>query len=176
MSPHQALSKYSIAIIWQFDGAARRVRFVLRCERHGRDVFVCRRGMGRVCRGTQSVLRKGKTEMKKNLSIFFFALLFAPLFSQAQGWGSFTGRVTDPKGGAVGGAQVTAAQEDTGFARAATTDEDGLYVIPSLRPATYGVTVEAKGFSVTRQMGVVLQADQTLTLNISIAVGPNKEH
>src|SRR5206468_2582049 len=91
MSPHQALSKYSIAIIWQFDGAARRVRFVLRCERHGRDVFVCRRGMGRVCRGTQSVLRKGKTEMKKNLSIFFFALLFAPLFSQAQGWGSITG-------------------------------------------------------------------------------------
>jgi len=28
MSPHQILSKYSIAIIWQFDGAARRVRFV----------------------------------------------------------------------------------------------------------------------------------------------------
>jgi len=37
------------------------------------------------------------------------------------------------------------------------------------------VTVEAKGFSVTRQMGVVLQADQTLTLNISIAVGSKTE-
>jgi hypothetical protein len=34
--------------------------------------------------------------MKKNLLIAFFALLFAPLFSMAQGLGSIAGRITDP--------------------------------------------------------------------------------
>jgi hypothetical protein len=113
--------------------------------------------------------------MKKNLLIAFFVLLLAPWFSEAQGLGSIAGRVTDPIGGAVADAQVTATQEDTGFFRKATTDADGLYVIPSLRPATYRVTIEARGFSVRREMGIVLQADQTLTLNVAIAVGSNTE-
>jgi outer membrane receptor protein involved in Fe transport len=113
--------------------------------------------------------------MKKKLFIVFFAFLFAPLFSHAQGLGSITGRVTDPNGGAVAGANVTATQADTGFTRSATTDADGLYVIPSLRPAMYNLLVEAKGFSTTRQMEIVLLADQTLTLNINIAVGPTTE-
>jgi hypothetical protein len=120
-------------------------------------------------------LRKGKTEMKKKLFIVFFAFLFAPLFSHAQGLGSITGRVTDPNGGVVAGATVTATQADTGFTRAATTDADGLYIIPSLRPATYNLSVEAKGFSTSRQMDVVLLADQTLTLNIANTVGSTTE-
>jgi Carboxypeptidase regulatory-like domain/TonB dependent receptor-like, beta-barrel len=113
--------------------------------------------------------------MKKKLLIVFFALLFAAFFSHAQGLGSIVGRVTDPNGGAVAGAEVTAKQEATGFARSATTDADGLYIIPSLRPATYSVTVEAKGFSTSRQMDITLLADQTLTVNVSVAVGSTTE-
>ncbi|HXA00193.1 MAG TPA: TonB-dependent receptor [Candidatus Dormibacteraeota bacterium] len=113
--------------------------------------------------------------MKKNLLLAFFAFLIAPVISHAQGLGSIAGRVTDPEGAAVAGAQVTATQESTGFARSATTDTDGLYVIPSLQPATYRLTVEAKGFSTTRQMDIVLLADQTLTLNVSVALGSTTE-
>src|SRR5882724_9174391 len=113
--------------------------------------------------------------MKKNLLIAVLALLFAPVISQAQGLGSISGRVTDPNGGAVAGAQVTATQEATGFTRSATTDADGLYVIPSLRPATYHVTVEAKGFSTSKQMDIVLQADQALALNVTLSVGSTTE-
>jgi hypothetical protein len=107
----------------------------------------------------------------KNAFIAFFALLFVPLFASAQGLGSITGRVTDPGGGAVGSANVTATQEGTGTVRTATTDSDGLFVIPSLRPATYTVTVEANGFSVYRAHDVVLLADQTLTVNFSLKLG-----
>jgi hypothetical protein len=113
--------------------------------------------------------------MKKKLLIVFFALLFAPLFSHAQGLGSITGRVTDTNSGAVAGATVTATQIDTGFIRSATTDADGLYVIPSLRPATYTLSVEAEGFSSSRQTGIVLQADQTLTVNVTVSVGSTTE-
>jgi hypothetical protein len=87
--------------------------------------------------------RKGKASMKRNVLIAFFALLVVPLFSQAQGLGSILGRVTDPAGAGVAAAQVTATQEGTGFSRAASTDTDGFYVLPSLKPATYSLTVEA---------------------------------
>src|SRR6266436_5818081 len=113
--------------------------------------------------------------MKENVLITLLALLFAALFSHGQGLGSIVGRVTDPAGAAVAGAQVTATQEGTGFSRSATTDTEGLYVIPSLQPAIYNLTVEAKGFSTSKESGVTLLADQTLTVNVSVKLGVTTE-
>jgi len=113
--------------------------------------------------------------MKKILLIVFFALLFVPLSSHAQGLGSIVGRVTDPAGAAVAGAQVTATQVGTGFSRSALSDSEGLYVIPSLQPATYSMTTEAKGFSTSKQTDVILLADQTLTVNIGLKLGVTTE-
>ena len=73
--------------------------------------------------------------MKKIVLIAFFALLILPPFANAQGLGSITGRVVDPGGGAVGGAQVAATQEGTGFSRSAVTDTDGLFAHPAAGPA-----------------------------------------
>ena len=115
--------------------------------------------------------RKGKTEMKKNLFIVFFALLLAPLYAHAQGLGSIVGSVTDPAGAGIAGAQVTATQVGTGYSRSAITDAEGLYVLPSLRPAVYNLAVEAKGFSTLKQSGITLLADQTLTLNMGMKLG-----
>ena len=113
--------------------------------------------------------------MKKNVPFALFALLFVPLLSHAQGLGSITGRVMDPGGASVAGAQVTATQEGTGFSRSAVTDTDGLYVIPSLQPATYRLTVEAKGFSTSKESGITLLADQTLTVNVGVRLGMTTE-
>jgi len=112
-------------------------------------------GAGLVC-GASGMIgadnpRKGITEMKKHVLIVLFALLFVPLFSDAQGLGSVAGRVTDPSGAAVASARVIATQEGTGYSRTAGTDTEGLYVIPSLQPATYNLTVEAKGFSTSKE-------------------------
>jgi len=120
-------------------------------------------------------LPKGKTEMKKNVLFVLFAFLLAPVLSHAQGLGSITGRVTDPAGASVAGAQVVATQEGKGFSRTATTDTEGLYVIPSLQPATYILTVEAKGFSTSRETDLTLLADQTLTVNIGLKLGMTTE-
>src|SRR6266852_2538402 len=120
-------------------------------------------------------LPKGKTEMKKNVLFGLFAFLLAPELSHAQGLGSITGRVTDPAGASVAGAQVVATQEGKGFSRTATTDTEGLYVIPSLQPATYILTVEAKGFSTSRETDLTLLADQTLTVNIGLKLGMTTE-
>jgi Carboxypeptidase regulatory-like domain len=109
--------------------------------------------------------------MKKLPLLALFTLLFTSIATYGQGMGSIVGRVTDPTGSVVSGAQVTATQGGTGFTRTTQTDADGLYVLPSLHPATYDVTVEAKGFSISKQKDVVLLADQTLTLNVALALG-----
>jgi len=112
--------------------------------------------------------------MKKQAAIASFALLMVPVLSHAQGLGSIVGTITDPSGGAIASAQVTATEVGTGFAREARTDDQGYFVIPSLRPAAYRVSVEAKGFSVAKQ-GVTLLADQTLTVNIQLKLGMSTE-
>jgi hypothetical protein len=113
--------------------------------------------------------------MKKNALMVLFALLLAPRFSHPQGLGSIVGRVTDPAGASVAGARVAATQVGTGFSRNAITDTEGLYVIPSLQPATYGLTVEARGFSTSKESGITLLADQTLTVNVSLKLGMTTE-
>jgi len=113
--------------------------------------------------------------MKKNSLIAFFALLFAPLLSHAQGLGSIVGRVSDPSGASVASAKIIATQEGTGFSRTALTDAEGLYVIPSLQPAKYALSVEARGFSTSKNSGIELLADQTLTVNFTLKLGITTE-
>src|SRR6266404_5036352 len=113
--------------------------------------------------------------MKKQVLFVVLALLFVPVISQAQGLGSIAGRITDPEGASVPNAKVTAVQVGTGFSRAALSDPEGLFVIPSLQPATYNLSVEANGFSTSRESGIVLLADQTLTVNMSLKLGMTTE-
>src|SRR5216684_1688752 len=112
----------------------------------------------RVVKAPGTLRQTGMAET--NVLIVLFALLFSPLFSHAQGFGSIAGRVTDPSGAAVASAKVIATQEATAFSRTAVSDTEGLYVIPSLRPATYSLTVEAAGFSISKENGINLLADQ----------------
>ncbi len=63
----------------------------------------------------------------------------------------------------------------SGFSRTALTDAEGLYVIPSLQPAKYALSVEARGFSTSKNSGIELLADQTLTVNFSLKLGMTTE-
>src|SRR5437879_9362337 len=89
----------------------------------------------------------------------------------AQGLGTIGGTVVDPSGALIPGAKVTVTEVGTGLSRGATSDEQGRYVIPSLRPATYELTSENPGFSKFVQRGITLLADQNLTLNVTLRVG-----
>ena len=108
------------------------------------------------------------------LLLLLGCLVYSPL-SLAQGLGSIVGRVTDPSGAAVASARVTATEQGTGFSRSAIADVEGLYVIPSLQPATYRLSVEATGFSTSREPGIAVLADQTLTVNVALRLGAATE-
>jgi hypothetical protein len=98
------------------------------------------------------------------------AFIFVPTAS-AQGLGSIQGTVTDDSGAVVPGATVTAVQLNTQHPIIATSNKDGLYILLSLQPTSYSITVSAPGYASFRQTNLVLQADQFLTLNVKLAIG-----
>src|SRR5215831_6275817 len=85
--------------------------------------------------------------MNKNIA-FAIALSFllVPGLALAQGLGSIVGTVTDPSGAVVVSAQVKVTEQGTGFTRNAATNSEGYYVLSSLRPAEYTLTISATGF------------------------------
>ena len=101
------------------------------------------------------------------------ALLF--VFSScnvsAQAYGTINGTVTDPSGQAIAGAKVTVTNTANGQSRSVSTSSEGLFVVTSLNPATYSVSVEQSGFKKVTQSHVVLQASQSLTINIPLSIG-----
>ncbi len=97
------------------------------------------------------------------------ALLAAPgLFAQT---GQITGRITDPAGAVVPGAQVTITASDTGVSRTTESNSDGYYTAPSLLPGQYTVSVDHQGFRPVVRPGLQLQVEQTLRVDFALEVG-----
>jgi hypothetical protein len=70
---------------------------------------------------------------------------------------------------------VSATQTLTGAATAVKSGADGSYVFPALLPSNYSITVSAKGFESFSQTGIVLEADQSVTVNVKLKVGSSAE-
>lgn len=83
---------------------------------------------------------------------------------------SIVGTVTDPSGSLVPSAVVHVTNEGTSQTRNAVANGQGYYVVPSLAPSTYTLKVEAPGFSPYTRTGIVLQADQTATNNVTVSL------
>ena len=93
----------------------------------------------------------------------------------AQATGQINGVVADNSGGVVPGVTVFAVESGTGIARDTITGANGRYSFLSLRPTTYEIRAELAGFRTVRQTDVVLQANQNLTLNITLELGELSE-
>src|SRR5260370_23722013 len=93
--------------------------------------------------------------------------LLAGLLS-AQGYGTIVGTVTDPSGAVVAGARIKATDEATSVSRETLSNDQGYFVLPSLRPSTYSLTIYVKGFASAVRKGITLQADASVTVNQSV--------
>ena len=103
----------------------------------------------------------------------FFALSTAA--GLAQGYGTISGTVTDPSGAVIPSATVTATQVETSREIVVTSGQAGGFVFSTLPPANYSLSVSANGFQVSRQTGIVLQANQALTVNVTLPIGSDTE-
>jgi hypothetical protein len=81
------------------------------------------------------------------------------------------GMVRDPTGAAVPGAAVTVANEKTGVTNKVRSNGVGWFVVPYLLAGDYSVEVEQSGFRRYSQRAIKLDVQQTLSLNVELAVG-----
>jgi hypothetical protein len=96
--------------------------------------------------------------------------LAAPGFPQIDN-GNITGRVTDPSGAPIVGAQVTVTQTEMNFETLATSNEEGIYRALNLRPGPYRVTIVAQGFKKLVRGSIDLRVGQTLAIDAKLEVG-----
>ncbi len=111
---------------------------------------------------------------RRNIEHFAAAFVFViitAVFARAQfTLSSITGRVTDPSGSIVPGAQVKIQNITTTATRVVQTNVSGLYTFPSLPPGSYEISVSLQGFKeVTSE--VKLGIIQTLSQDFKLRVG-----
>jgi len=103
-----------------------------------------------------------------------FLLLFSFFVSpvvRAQGLSGISGTVTDPSGGVVVGAQVTATNDATGVASHAVTSSAGTYNITDLIPGVYSVKVEFTGFAISVQRNVHVDVSRISNTDVTLTTG-----
>ena len=127
--------------------------------------------MRRRCRTQRGVY---ETAFRRGASSFRrFVLSHRRTSSRAQetiNYASVSGRVTDPQGAVVPGAQVTARQTETNVTAETVTDQEGRFRFPYLRVGPYEITVRLQGFAdATRSL--TLTVGSAFELPVSLAVG-----
>src|SRR5260370_18550779 len=116
--------------------------------------------------------------MRKAFWSAFFVLsltmcLAIPMMAQSD-TARLQGTITDPQGGAVNGAIVTATSTDTARVTTATTNDLGYYTVSALPPGHYRVEVTQKGFKTTSPV-LELQIAQIGVADFQLQLGPTTE-
>jgi len=101
--------------------------------------------------------------------LLWTVLLAAPL--PAQFTAVLEGRVTDPSEAAVPNAEVIVESQATGVKRTVRTSDAGYFRIPSLPAGSFTLRVSSPGFDSAVQENVLLQGDQTKTINVQLKIG-----
>jgi outer membrane receptor protein involved in Fe transport len=79
-----------------------------------------------------------------------------------------TGQVKDSSGAVVPGVTVSAKNQATGLTRTEVTDAAGNFRLVALPPGTYTISTELQGFSNETRPDIVLNIDQTATINFTL--------
>ncbi len=110
----------------------------------------------------------------KNLAltmlIAFCLVSSGPLLAQTA-TGTIIGHLTDSSGAVLPGVQVTAVNPEKGLTSKTVSDEQGIYHLFYLAPATYNLIFEKAGFAKLDREGVELRSNDTLTIDLQLNVG-----
>jgi hypothetical protein len=113
---------------------------------------------------------RGRTVSLFLYAIISFCLLGAAVLAQSN-FGSIRGQVRDASGAAVAGATVKITDVGTNAEVTLATGNDGQYAAPSLRPVTYNIRVEARGFKTTTVNNVKVDTAKDSGVDIVLEPG-----
>jgi outer membrane receptor protein involved in Fe transport len=110
--------------------------------------------------------------MKMKLFLLLCALLGAALAAHAQtSRGTVSGTVTDPNNAMIAGASVTLTNTQTTVTRTTTTNNEGFYRFDAVDLGNYTVTTNATGFGTVTKTDVIVNANQTATVDTQLQPG-----
>jgi hypothetical protein len=85
--------------------------------------------------------------------------------------GNINGLVSDPSSAAVVGAEIVAVNDVTGVQYTTKTNNEGIYVLPSLPPGPYRVQVSKIGFKTIIKPDIILNVQDALSINFTLPIG-----
>src|SRR5439155_15001996 len=106
--------------------------------------------------------------------LFSFLLMTTLIPATALGQaysGSLTGIIKDPSGAVVPGAAVKMTDANKGYSLDVTSDESGRYLLRSIPPGTYRLSIVASGFRAYVQQGIVLDVGQNASIDVTLQLG-----
>ena len=114
-----------------------------------------------------------KTRIRRVWQCLLLAALSCGLLSaQMTITGTITGTVVDPSGQVVAGAKITLTSSRTSEIRTIVANEVGAFNMIAVQPETYNLRVEQRGFKVYERRGVVVAANERVSLgDIVLQVG-----
>ena len=104
------------------------------------------------------------------LCLIALSLFSAVTLGQDTTSGAIQGVVSDEQGAVVPGALVEAKNLDTNFTRTFTTDSDGRFILLSLPPGRYVVSVTKTGFAKLNQENIELTVGRLISLEMGLKV------
>jgi hypothetical protein len=102
-------------------------------------------------------------------------VLPAKALAQGETTSAIVGQVRDTTDAVVPGAIVTITNHETGLKRTARTDDAGRFNFPQLKPGTYSVRAEARGFDPGQNDNVISGLGQKQTVDFTLKVARSNE-
>src|SRR6266478_6839106 len=109
-------------------------------------------------------------EMAKFLSFFLIIALSGMCLGQSES-ATLSGRVTDPSGSAVVGAEVVLTNTETNVEMRTKTNSAGLYVFTGVHPGSYRVAAGSPGFKTLIKENLTLHVQDEIAENFSLSLG-----
>ena len=109
--------------------------------------------------------------MSRFLMASLLAISVAATYAQTTGSATIVGTVSDNTGAVIPAAKITIVSPSMGFNFEATTNADGYYFVPYLRPGAYNMTVESQGFKKYVRTGIELRTNEQPRLDVILDVG-----
>src|SRR5207244_247999 len=110
------------------------------------------------------MIRRDSKLARAGVRFLWFCLCLGAL--RADDLATVTGSVTDASKSVVPDAKVLIVNVETGLKRATTSNQSGLYVLPSLPPGRYALHVDKDGFQSMMRDNITLNVATTVRIDL----------
>ena len=115
--------------------------------------------------------------LSRSIRLFICASIVATIAAtaSAQFKASIAGTVKDASGALVSGVTVTVTSSETGRSQQTVTGDEGFFRVSELPPGRYTITAEASGFKKQVLENIIIHAEESQGVNITLEAGQVNE-